>query len=758
MSFPHPSAQAKSLRLVSAATALALGSTLSFNASAESLGIIHVDSTTIDDRFEAKREEPSNINVISGETVDESHADNIQQLLQSVPGITTNWGSGESLKIHLRGVENQGFMGEKPGVAVVIDGVPVFERTGKVNIDLDNIESIKVVKGGASYLFGDDALAGAVIITTKRGAKMAGVKASVEGGSFGRLKGLVRGGFAGDFGSGHLQLSHTEVDGYYEDSSSEADYANGKLQLYVGEMSDLTFGFELADRAKNSHGAVAGVTAAANDPQSEDPTYNDYANHFDVQLQKYFLTFASDFEDESNLMLNVYQFSDDTKYNSAPVDSTEDDYGYTNDYSQVQRGFKAEYRHPDERAAWMIGTDLRANSYDALVNYLDCADIGSYTNCASAGIGGVHSTSDTSEGVYAFYGELKVRPAKRLTLTMNGRADLIDLEGTRSEWASAGWPPAYAWTTETDDKQFEVGSWRLGGNFAVTDNLDLYANGSTGFRAPTVKQLFIGISSPTMRTNPNPDLDPEQALNLEIGLRGKLDALGSLEYDLALFQIEREDFIEASNGRYTTGLTNQFENVGNARHRGVELSINAQPAKWISWDLAYTYLNAEYTDYEDYVLSVMDTNGFAPGGCIDGTWTNVSFSGQNYCQKALDNTGNDISRTPNHHLNLILAFYPTENLTISGEFDSTSSYFADELNQLEMDGHSTFNLLGNYDRKFGSTKLSIFGRVDNLFDEEYYNTARADNDDNEDGVYDEEDISLVVNQGITVSAGLSLTF
>lgn len=54
---------------------------------------------------------------------------------------------------------------------IVIDGVPVFERTGKVNIDLDNIESIKVIKGGSLYLFGEDALSGAVIITTKRGAK-----------------------------------------------------------------------------------------------------------------------------------------------------------------------------------------------------------------------------------------------------------------------------------------------------------------------------------------------------------------------------------------------------------------------------------------------------------------------------------------------------------------------------------------------------------------------------------------------------------
>ncbi|MFQ5344461.1 MAG: hypothetical protein ACE5DZ_00715 [Mariprofundus sp.] len=34
------------------------------------MGLLHVDSTTIDDRFEAKRGEPSNISIISGDKVE----------------------------------------------------------------------------------------------------------------------------------------------------------------------------------------------------------------------------------------------------------------------------------------------------------------------------------------------------------------------------------------------------------------------------------------------------------------------------------------------------------------------------------------------------------------------------------------------------------------------------------------------------------------------------------------------------------------
>ncbi len=160
------------------------------------LGEVVVTSSTIDDRFDSKRGEPSNVNNISGKRVDEEHGKNIVDILESVPGVTAEVQSGDSVKIMLRGVEAQRYMGEKPGVAIVIDGVPVQERTGRVNIDLDNIESIKVIKGGASYLFGEDALSGAVIITTKRGAKMAGITASGEVGSFNYHKGLLRVGFA----------------------------------------------------------------------------------------------------------------------------------------------------------------------------------------------------------------------------------------------------------------------------------------------------------------------------------------------------------------------------------------------------------------------------------------------------------------------------------------------------------------------------------------------------------------------------------
>ncbi len=705
---------------------------------AEDLGIIQVESTTIDDRFESKRKEASNIAVIDGEEIDEAHTENIQQVLQRIPGITTEVTTGDSLKIHIRGIENQRFMGEKPGVAVVIDGVPVFERTGKVNIDLDNIESIKVVKGGASYLFGDDALAGAVIITTKRGAKYEGVKLTGEAGSYGYRKGVARLGFSEDDFNGHIQISRRKGDGYHDEAGYKTDYINGKLQYYVDDVSDLTFGLEQSKRKKDSHGSVTGVTAARIDPRSTSAAYNDYTSTFDVELAKYFVTYSRDIGDTSNLLLNAYRFTDETKFISAPSKSNPDEYRYDNDYQQVQQGLKAEWRSGGEKMAWMGAAEIRDNLYKNKVDYRSAYTL-PYPPFTAYSPGDPKENNSTDEKVYAAYGEIKYRVTDPLTMTINGRYDRMELD----------YKDKMSGSTDSGSKSFDVTSWRLGGNYAMSDNFDWYANLSTGFRAPNVEQLFTGDYNTSGTTLANQDLEPERAVNLELGLRTKTQAMGMpLDIDLAVFQITRKDFIMSTSGQYTgpsSTVTSQFENIGGVRNRGLELAIasNVSP-KW-SWDLGYTFIDAKFTEYDNFNLM---TCGFSPAPGVCSTWSGTTFN----------NTGNVVPRVPKHHLNLALNYRPTTQWKLSAEMDTQSSYFADELNRTKIDGRTVFNLLANYEAKNANQKWSFFARIDNLFDKTYYNTARGFYDGDYDGDFDAEDLSITVNQGRTFTAGLNLSF
>ncbi|MGE5027236.1 MAG: TonB-dependent receptor [Betaproteobacteria bacterium] len=734
---------------------------------AQTLKEVVVTSTTIDDRFESRRTDPTNVNVISGKKVDDAHVENIMQVLQSIPGVTADLSSGDEIKIKLRGIENQRYMGEKPGVAIVIDGVPVFERTGKVNIDLDNIESIKVIKGGASYLFGDDGLSGAVIITTKRGAKYAGYTLGGEVGSYGFNKEIARAGFAGEKGSGHIQVSNRQSDDYYFQAPYKTQYVDGNLQMYLTDTSDLTFGFEKSEREKDKHGSVTGATQAALDPTGS--IGRDYTRKYDVDLQKLNLTYSNSYDQKSNVLVSGYEFKDHTIFWSAPQrvsatgatipNSATEAYTTNNDYHQTQRGLKGEWRSGRDNVGWLGGVDVRRNNYQNLNTYL--VDFCSRTgpSCAPANLnkaGSVVQNDSVDEAVNAVYGEVKFSPTKPLTLTFNGRYDNIGLDYKSNQITTA---PGTVFTPPPQTKSFDVTSWRGGANYALNETMGVYGNLSTGFRAPTIDQLYRGSISPTGgKTANNENLKPEEALNMEIGLRSKASLMGVMfDWDAALFQIDRKDFILATSGQYGAGGTSttyvdKYDNVGGVRNRGFELSLKGDRKREYSLDVAYTYITAYFTKYDQFVQTL--GSPYAPGTVY------VPFN----------NAGRHVPRVPTHMLNTTLNWQPNSAFRLGLEMDARSWSWSDEINQNKLPGRTLFNLLANYDIKpsgtgaVKGTKWSLFARVDNLFNRSYWSTARGTNDSANyltgayDKVYNADDPSIIVGKPRTWYAGVSATF
>lgn len=724
-----------------------------------------VTSTTIDDRFTGKRGEPATMHEISGRSVDEKRPENMIEILRSIPGVTADLSSGDEIKIKLRGIENQRYMGEKPGVAIVIDGVPVFERTGKVNIDLDNIESIKVIKGGASYLFGDDALTGAVIITTKRGAKYKGVTVSADAGAWGYNRQLVRAGFAGDWGSGHLQATHRSGDDYYWQSAYATDNIDGNLRFYLSDTSDLTFGFEKSDRTKDKHGSVKGATQAKLDPTGE--IGRDFTRMYDVSLQKLNLTYANDLTPNSNILATLYEYRDQTAYWSSPQrvaangqsisDSTpgaQDLYTTLNDYDQVQRGFKAEWRANAGNMGWLGGLDIRRNTYQndnsAKVDYCTRIDFSFPYTCAPANFvaaGTVLTDNSTDEAVNALYGEFKFIPAPQWTLTLNGRHDNIKLDFSSGSTNQVAAP-------FKKNKSFNVASWRTGANYAVAQGFDLFGNLSSSFRAPTADQLYNGSLSPTGgKTLNNENLKPEKALNLEFGLRTRTVIAGvATDVETAIFQIDRKDFILATTGQYsasTAGAPQMYDNIGGVRNRGFELSLKTDRKRTFTFDAAYSYIQAKFTEYDNFGLTL--GNPYIPAPTI----------------VAYNNTGNEVPRVPRHQLNLTFGWQPNDDFRLALEADTRSWSWADEINQEKWSGRTLFNLSANYDFRetgFMGAKWSLFARVNNLFDKRYWSAARGTNDASDyltgtyDNVYNSEDLSIVVGKPRSWIAGISATF
>src|SRR5262249_33909458 len=103
------------------------------------------------------------------------------------------------------------------------------------------------------------------------------------------------------------------------------------------------------------------------------------------------------------------------------------------------------------------------------------------------------------------------------------------------------------------------------------------ASGGSGFRAPTVGELFYPFGG-------NPNLLPEKSVSAEVGAERYL---GTGRAEVSLFWNDLKDLIVYD---FTT-QTNQ--NVGRARTRGVEVGWRQPVTASVFVDANYTYLDAE---------------------------------------------------------------------------------------------------------------------------------------------------------------------
>lgn len=703
---------------------------LVINATASDLGTIQVESSTIDDKFANKLTEVSSTSAMQGSEVEEFHAENIADVLNTLPGVTVRKNEGDSNKIHIRGVGTEMYMGEKPGVAIVIDGVPVQERAGSVNIDIDNIQSIKVLKGGASYLYGNDALAGAIIITTKRPKNKNKGLATIEQGSYGYGKYLASYNAASENIAANVQASYKRSNGYWDDSDYWTKSINGKFQYYINDSSDITFGADNTLRYENDTGSIthttydAGVYTNQVDDNPKSAGEVGYATKYDIDLEKYFVTYSNDITDNSNLMAQLYTYKDTTTNRSSPYDSNNDglndDHVYDSYAKTNQIGLKSEYRLSAKKFAGMLGLDIAKNEEDKSNTYrVDYTSRGTTTPA-----GTVSSDTNSKEDINAVYGELKYKVSKDFVTTLNARYDQISYDYTNNL------------TSDNWEKTYYEDSYRVGATYNIKDKLALFTSVSTGFRVPTVSQLYAGdILSGRYTYANNTNISTEKTINYEIGIRQKTDLLS---YEVSIFQLNRNNVITKDSGNYVTDPTaaaTTYGNYADIRNRGLELAVNSDKSKDLSFVFNYTYLDSKYTRFDNYKLIL--------NGAVDSVYSLA---------------GNTVPRTSNHTVYLEGNYRVLPSLLLTADVNYKSSQYADDLNRIEVDGYAVVNLRAKYNTKISDFDIEVFGKIENFFDNQYYMMPRVTGDRNDDGLYDIRDMGLTVNPGRTLLAGATIKF
>ncbi len=240
----------KGLMLI-ALTAVGLQFTLSTPASAQS--VIDEITVTAQKREEVITDVPVAVSVLSADTIDASFARNMEDLQALVPALSFRTGNTtRNSALTVRGIGTVSFsIGAEPSVSTVVDGV-VLGRSGQAFGDLYDLERVEVLRGPQGTLFGKNASAGVVNITTQRPTEE--LSGYLDTQFYQDNEYILRGKIAGPIGDnmrGSLVLMDASFDGFIQNvfnnetvNGYDKRGLRGMLEYDVSDDTEVLFIFE----------------------------------------------------------------------------------------------------------------------------------------------------------------------------------------------------------------------------------------------------------------------------------------------------------------------------------------------------------------------------------------------------------------------------------------------------------------------------------------------------------------------------------
>jgi vitamin B12 transporter len=204
----------------------------------------------------------------------------------------------------------------------------------------------------------------------------------------------------------------------------------------------------------------------------------------------------------------------------------------------------------------------------------------------------------------------------------------------------------------------------------------LKASVGSGFKAPTLSELFQ--SYPAFFFIANPNLRPETSTGYDVGVEQALVG-ETLRAGVTYYYNRVRNLIVAAPS--PDGINITYANVGRAHTDGVESFVAYHPVKAIT-------LRADYT----------------------------------YTQATDDGTGQELLRRPKHKASLNAAWQATSAFSLNATVLTVSSWIDGNrdfsIPRLTAPGYTVVNLAASFAI---DSHLTVFGRVDNLFDRHFQN-------------------------------------
>lgn len=481
------------------------------------------------------------------------HAQTVADALEFVPGLDVRVGGTGQSYLRLRGLRQRELL-------VLLDGIPLgFPYDGSVDlsqIPIDAIQSIRVVAGAPSAMYGPEGMGGVVSIITRASSRKATAGSTFEIGESDRwLTGTVLSGPNDDAGY-LLALRRTDLSGFrLSDDFAPGINENGGLRDNAWRRGDNVFlKVESPPRAGGRGAFLAGRLSAefAIPPEVGDPTpkYQRYDN-YDRWLWGGW--WERSVRGGGTFKGNLYHLRHDTLqrgFDDATMTSQTQPGSLTLDADDRTSGATLGWRFPRRSGTLKAGLTARLDSRSQL---------GFTIKRSGDGTRRISLDDHFATATYSLNAEWE-RTLSSATGVVVGisraRFETRDLASRPEAGDRTLWLPQAALV----HRPRRGSLWR----FAVGRKA----------RFPNLRELGDAQSG-------NPSLRPQTSRNLEVGFE---HSIGSRRLSVVAFDSRLHDLI---NRR---GKNQPYENIDAARIGGVEITYRAPLARRASACLGYAYL------------------------------------------------------------------------------------------------------------------------------------------------------------------------
>lgn len=580
------------------------------------------------------RETPASVAIVNRATIEKRGADNTQEILASVPGVTAASPPGSAGSVFYRGFGAS-------SLTQLFNGItPQYDAISARPVDSWIYERVEVIGGPSTYLFGAGAVGGSINYVTKLANREGNtLEARARYGSFASSDlalGLNRrlGSEQGVQNFVRLDVNSSHTNGYVDGQVRNAQNVAASLLTDVNSQLShtlaLEYQHELVDRPYWGTPLLNPATGEGRiDPATRFKNYNSADGIYEqtVQWQRSLLEYR--LSPQTTIKNTLYHYDALRDYrnvetyrfnaaNTAVIRSN----ALLQRHDQQLTGDRVEWAHKGTvgglQSDWSAGLDYSKNtqtrfprSLAATVSTVNPTQFTTENFFAVPGMVPGFTPDRTNQvNTLALFMENRTRLSPPLSLVTGLRHDKIELEGINHLVASAT-NPAYF------KNSYEPTTGRVGLVYDLTPHANVYVQYSTAADPPA------GILT-TASFAQVQNFDLTTGSQFEVGSKfDYLDGRGSAT--LAAYTITRKNLAIADQNN--PGITIP---VGQQSASGVEVatSLKVSPSFVVQGNLAYTAAR-----YDDFIENVggkpVSRAGNVPGNVPDwvaNLWLNWNLS------------------------------------------------------------------------------------------------------------------------------------